>query len=158
MSIAFVLTTLLLTATLPVDAVAKDVSISKPAAAQTFASSQHDEERGTFSSAERNLIRSWLLEKERREAARQPAAELPPGLQKKVARGKPLPPGWQKKLARGEHLDLDYYRQGMGLPDELLRRLPPPPPGSEILQIEDRFIRLDAATRTILDVFGLGGQ
>ena len=23
---------------------------------------------------------------------------LPPGLQKKVARGKPLPPGWQKKL------------------------------------------------------------
>jgi hypothetical protein len=23
---------------------------------------------------------------------------LPPGLQKKVARGNPLPPGWQKKL------------------------------------------------------------
>ena len=23
---------------------------------------------------------------------------LPPGLQKKLARGKPLPPGWQKKL------------------------------------------------------------
>jgi hypothetical protein len=23
---------------------------------------------------------------------------LPPGLQKKIARGKPLPPGWQKKL------------------------------------------------------------
>ena len=25
-------------------------------------------------------------------------ASLPPGLQKKLARGKPLPPGWQKKL------------------------------------------------------------
>lgn len=25
-------------------------------------------------------------------------AGLPPGLQKKLARGKPLPPGWQKKL------------------------------------------------------------
>src|SRR5262249_47930353 len=26
------------------------------------------------------------------------AVSLPPGLQKKLARGKPLPPGWQKKL------------------------------------------------------------
>lgn len=25
-------------------------------------------------------------------------ADLPPGLQKKLARGRPLPPGWQKKL------------------------------------------------------------
>lgn len=25
-------------------------------------------------------------------------ANLPPGLQKKIAKGKPLPPGWQKKL------------------------------------------------------------
>jgi len=117
-----------------------------------------DDERGTFSSAERNLIRAWLLEKERHETVRQPAAELPPGLQKKVTRGKPLPPGWQKKLTRGERLDLDTYRLAVGLPDDLLRRLPPPPPGSEILQIEDKIIRLDAATRTILDVFGLGGN
>jgi hypothetical protein len=43
------------------------------------------------------------------------------------------------------------------LSSDLLRRLPPPPPGSEILRIEDQIIRLDAATRTILDVFGLGG-
>lgn len=115
-------------------------------------------ERGQFSSAERNLIRSWLLESERRQAVKQPAANLPPGLQKKVARGKPLPPGWQKKLARGERLDHEYYGWGRALPDDLLRRLPPPPPGSEILRIEDRIIRLDAATRTILDVFGLGGN
>jgi len=26
------------------------------------------------------------------------SVSLPPGLQKKIARGKPLPPGWQKKL------------------------------------------------------------
>jgi hypothetical protein len=31
---------------------------------------------------------------------------LPPGLQKKVARGKPLPPGWQKKLQPFPH-DVD---------------------------------------------------
>ena len=31
---------------------------------------------------------------------------LPPGLQKKLARGKPLPPGWQKKLQPFPH-DVD---------------------------------------------------
>lgn len=115
------------------------------------------QEHRLFSSAERNLIRSWLLENERHEAARHPATGLPAGLRKKAARGKPLPPGWQKKLVRGESLDQTWYGYGSPLPDNLLRRLPPPPPGSEILQIEDRIIRLDAATRTILDVFGLGG-
>ena len=35
---------------------------------------------------------------------------LPPGLQKKLARGGELPPGWQKKVARGEVLDMALYR------------------------------------------------
>jgi hypothetical protein len=125
--------------------------------ADRSATADHDRGNyGTFNSAERNQIRSWLFEAERHEAAKHPPSGLPPGLQKKVARGKALPPGWQKKLARGEHLDDEYYSLGRTLPDGLLRRLPPPPPGSEILQIEDQIIRLDAATRTILDVFGLG--
>jgi hypothetical protein len=34
---------------------------------------------------------------------------LPPGLQKKVARGDSLPPGWQKKLAVGEPLERQVY-------------------------------------------------
>lgn len=34
---------------------------------------------------------------------------LPPGLQKKVARGDTLPPGWQKKLAVGEPLNHQVY-------------------------------------------------
>jgi len=107
---------------------------------------------GAFSSAERNLIRAWLLETERHETA-----SLPYGLQKKVARGRALPPGWQKVLVRGGHLDHGYYQQGAMLPAELLRRLPPPPPGSEILRIEDKIVRLDASTRIILDIFGLSG-
>jgi Ni/Co efflux regulator RcnB len=113
--------------------------------------------RDTFSSAERNLIRSWLLDAERQEAAKHPTTTgLPPGLQKKVERGMALPPGWQKKLARGEHLDREYYSLGRPLPEDLLRRLPPSRPGSEILKIEDQIILIDAATRLILDVFGLG--
>ena len=152
------LLTLLLTLTVP--AVAKDQQAGKADADyRTPYEQQRHDNHGTFSSAERNQIRAWLLEAERREASKHPTTSgLPPGLQKKVERGKPLPPGWQKKLARGERLDRDYYAQGVMLPDDLLRRLPPPPPGSEILQIENQIIRLDAATRTILDVFGLGGN
>ena len=118
-------------------------------------SRSHD--RGIFSSAERNLIRSWLLETARREATGQPQTALPTGLQQKATPGKQLPPGWEMKLIRGERLDHDYYNRGSTLPADLLQRLPPPPPGSEILRIEDRIIRLDAASRAILDVFALGG-
>jgi len=154
MSRMILLMILLMSATLPAFALGKDTATTGYAGAATYATS----EPGTFSSPERNLIRAWLLEAQRRETIRPPATGLPPGLEKKVAVGKSLPPGWQKKLARGERLESEYYRQGVMLPDDLLRRLPPPPPGSEILQLEDRILRLDAATRTILDVFTLGGQ
>lgn len=148
------LSVLLLTLAIP--AVAKDKKDSEAHGISAQKSAGGDVQ-GQFSSAERNLIRSWLLEDERHEMARHPPTGLPPGLQKKVAGGKALPPGWQKKLARGEHLDREYYGYGSPLPDDLMSRLPPPPPGSEILRIEDQIIRLDAATRIILDVFGLGG-
>lgn len=143
--LALLLTLLL---ALAVPAVAKEKS-AEPAAAR-------ESRRGMFSSAERNLIRSWLLEAERREATGHPASGLPAGLQKKAASGKPLPPGWQRKLNRGARLDQEWYGYGVELPDDLLRRLPPPPPGSEIVRIADQIVRLDAATRIILDVFGLG--
>jgi Ni/Co efflux regulator RcnB len=107
-----------------------------------------------FSPAERNLIRAQLLGQKRTTSQRN-HKKLPPGLQKKIARGKALPPGWQKKVAPGQSLDYHVYRQGESLPDVLLRRLPPPPTGSEILRVEEKIIRLNAATRTILDVFDL---
>jgi hypothetical protein len=145
--------------TLAVPAIAKEKNDGKTGnnSRETYEQQRHGD-YGTFNSAERNQIRAWLQEAERREATgHSTTTGLPPGLQKKVARGKTLPPGWQKKLARGEHLDHDSYNYGVALPDDLLRHLSPPPPGTEILRIEDQIIRLDAATRTILDVFGLGG-
>ena len=111
-------------------------------------------EQGSFSPAERNLIRSHLLGNQGA-AKKQKHKKLPPGLQKKVARGKSLPPGWQKKVAPGENLDYQVYRQGESLPDVLLQRLPPAPVGSEIIQVQDKIIRLNSATRAILDVFNL---
>lgn len=107
----------------------------------------------TFSPAERNLIRAHLLGD--KPALPPQQKDLPPGLRKKVARGKALPPGWQKKVEPGQSLNYQVYRQGEHLPDNLLRRLPPPPVGSEILQVEDKIFRLNSATRTILDVFDL---
>jgi hypothetical protein len=108
----------------------------------------------TFSAAERNLIRARLM---REEPPQSQAGKhgLPPGLQKKLARGKQLPPGWQKKVTPGNTLDYQVYRQGDGLPDDLIRRLPPSPIGSEIVRIENEIVRIDSATRTILDVFNL---
>lgn len=107
-----------------------------------------------FSPAERNLIRAQLQQQDRVKKQKKHKS-LPPGLQKKVARGKELPPGWQKKVAPGESLDYHVYQQGLSLPEEILRRLPQQPSGSEIIQVDDKIIRLNAATRTILDVFNL---
>lgn len=78
---------------------------------------------------------------------------LPPGLQKKVARGGDLPPGWQKKVARGEVLCPEVYRHATPLPKELTMRLPPAPDGTVLVKVEGKVIRLYEATRTILDVF-----
>ena len=106
-----------------------------------------------FSPAERNLIRAHLLGQKQTPPQQQKA--FTPGLQKKIARGKSLPPGWQQKVEPGHSLDYHVYRQGERLPDTLLRRLPPPPLGSEVLRVEEKIIRLNSATRNILDVFDL---
>lgn len=80
---------------------------------------------------------------------------LPPGLQKKVERGRELPPGWQKKIARGEVLDARVYGHSRPLPPELLKRLPPQPSGTVVITVEGKVVRLIEATLTILDVFDL---
>jgi hypothetical protein len=82
--------------------------------------------------------------------------KLPPGLQKKAARGGGLPPGWQKKVARGEVLDAEVYQHATRLPVELTKRLPRAPEGTVLIKVEGKVIRLYEATRTILDVFDIG--
>lgn len=81
--------------------------------------------------------------------------KLPPGLRKKMARGGELPPGWQKKVARGEVMDPVVYEHSRPLPPELVRTLPPQPPGTVIVTVEGKAARLLEATLTILDVFDL---
>jgi len=81
---------------------------------------------------------------------------LPPGLQKKAARGEPLPPGWQMKIARGEVLDAEVWQHATHLPYELTRTLPPAPEGTVLIKVEGKVVRLYEATRIILDVFDIG--
>ena len=78
---------------------------------------------------------------------------LPPGLAKKAARGEPLPPGWEKRVVRGQVISAEVYRQCQPLPVEVTTRLPAPPPGTVIVTIEGKVVRLAQATLEILDVF-----
>lgn len=70
---------------------------------------------------------------------------LPPGLQKKAARGEALPPGWQKKLARGEVLDPKVYKQGKVV-------VPADPRGIITIRIDDRLLKIHKDTRKIIDI------
>lgn len=106
-------------------------------------------EHETFSVAERNLIRAHLI-------GRQPEQmNLRSGLQNKAAGGTPLPPGWQDKVKPGQILDYHTYRRGERLPASLLHRLSSPPPGSEILRLDNKVVMLNTQTHIILDAFDL---
>jgi hypothetical protein len=80
-------------------------------------------------------------------------AALPKGLQKKVARGGELPPGWQKKLQRGEVLEPEVVRYGEPVPERVRLKLPVAEQGSIDITLDGKVIRLEEATRRILNVF-----
>jgi len=80
---------------------------------------------------------------------------LPPGLQKKVARGGALPPGWQKKLQRGQIIEPLVYAQCTPLEPQLIARLPVGPQGTVTVYVEGRIVRLLEATREIVDILEL---
>ena len=80
---------------------------------------------------------------------------LPPGLQKKYERTGELPPGWQNKLVAGEVLDPHLYEIGRQHPIEPEIYSLEPEVGTEVLQIEDRVVRIKKDTRKILEVFGI---
>jgi len=116
-----------------------------------------------FTEQEKQIIRSWFdthrdtryEEDDDAGGGDKPKKQksLPPGLQKKLARGGELPPGWQKKVARGEVLDMSLYGHSRPLPKELLNRLASRPEYTEIRWLDDQVMRLNDDTRAILDVF-----
>tara|TARA_Y100001934_G_scaffold100027_1_gene123158 strand:+ start:1718 stop:2197 length:480 start_codon:yes stop_codon:yes gene_type:complete len=88
----------------------------------------------------------------RRHLSRRDYQSLPPGLQKKLARGGQLPPGWQKKLQVGRTLPDDFYYHGQRLPAyDDIRRID----GVTDVIIDNEVVRILDATQTIIDVFGI---
>jgi hypothetical protein len=80
---------------------------------------------------------------------------LPPGLQKKVARGGELPPGWQKKLVKGEVISNDVLRHAKIVRTSDYSKEPYKTIGSEVYKIEDKIIKVMKATNIIIDIFEL---
>ncbi len=76
---------------------------------------------------------------------------LPPGLAKKLRRGKQLPPGWQNKVSVGQPIPQEYMMYAKPVPRELELQLSTGPIGSKVLQIADRVVRIEAGTNMVLD-------
>lgn len=85
-----------------------------------------------FGSDERRLIREYFSPR---------LSQLPPGLQKKVARGGTLPPGWQKKV--------------QAFPADLDRRLPPLPTGYRRVQSGPAVWLVNDAANLVVDILEL---
>jgi hypothetical protein len=105
-----------------------------------------------FSTGERDIIQSYARSCAVAENGKKPKG-LPPGLAKKVARGRELPPGWQKKCVPGQILSADVYKLCLPPPHELVAKLPVPPPGTILVTIDGKVLRLAKASLEILDVF-----
>lgn len=109
--------------------------------------------RMNFNKEERKVLEDW----QRGEAGwKKSGKRLPPGLQKKVARGGELPPGWKKKLAVGDKLPEEYESKAESVPEAILKRLPETPEQTEIIRIGDEVIRVMENTREIIDILGKG--
>lgn len=102
-----------------------------------------------FTEEEREVLESWQKGNASWKKSKKP---LPPGLQKKVARGGELPPGWKKKLEVGEVLDPEVDEVAETLPEEILRRLPESEVGAEIVRVGTQIIKVIKGSREIIDI------
>lgn len=124
-------------------------SISKKVKAEKPSKKEKAKESTYFSNEEREVLESWQKGNAKWKKSKKP---LPPGLQKKVARGGELPPGWKKKLEVGTVLDPELDQKAESLPEEILKRLPKTPDGTEIIKIGDEVIRIYENSREIIDI------
>lgn len=85
-------------------------------------------------------IRGWYGEHQ---------SNLPPGLAKKDR----LPPGLEKQLVRRGTLPPGLQKRIQPCPEELGRRLPPPPPDCEHVLIGGHIVLLNRRTNVVVDIF-----
>ena len=78
---------------------------------------------------------------------------LPPGLKKKLSRGKSLPPGWQDKVKKGEVLPQDIIDAAIPAPKEIVEILPKTEIETKVVVVANKAVQISKATKEILDVF-----
>ena len=85
-------------------------------------------------------IRGWYSQTE---------SHLPPGLAKKDQ----LPPGLEKQLVRNGTLPPGLQKKLYPCPQELKRRLPPPPPDCGQFIVGGHIVLLNHKTNVVVDIF-----
>lgn len=85
-------------------------------------------------------IRGWYDEHQ---------SDLPPGLAKKDR----LPPGLERQLVRRGSLPPGLQKRIQPCPEELERRLPPPPPDCQHVLIGGHIVLLNRQTNIVVDIF-----
>jgi hypothetical protein len=89
---------------------------------------------------EQEAARGWYYQNE---------GHLPPGL----ARKDQLPPGLEKQLVRRGSLPPGLQKRIQPCPEELERRLPPPPPDCYNVLIGGHVVLLNHKTNIVVDIF-----
>jgi hypothetical protein len=105
-----------------------------------------------ISESERHVVRAYVVG--RIQASKGGRFNgVPQGLAKKVAWFNTLPTGWEKSCVRGKVLPAEVHRHCQPLPYDVVVKLPPPPPGTVLLAVDGKLLRLGYPTYEILDTF-----
>jgi hypothetical protein len=99
-----------------------------------------DEQHDYYKDHDREEMRGWYNEHQ---------GSLPPGLAKRDR----LPPGLERQLVRRGSLPPGLQKRIQPCPEDLERRLPPPPPDCAHVVISGHLVLLNRRTNVIVDVF-----
>lgn len=104
-----------------------------------------DQGENYFRDQDREVIRAWYSGHQ---------SNLPPGLAKKDR----LPPGLEKQLEQRGTLPPGLQKRIQPCPEELVRRLPPPPPDCANVLIGGHIVLLNRRTNVVQAVFHIDIQ
>ena len=108
----------------------------------------------TISDSERDAIRAYV--RTRLDASKGGKFNgVPQGLAKKVSWFNTLPSGWRETCVRGAVLSREVHEHCQPLPHDVVVKLPPPPPGTVLLAVDGRVLRVAYPTYEILDAFNV---
>ena len=106
----------------------------------------------TISPSERDVIRAYVRNCIDASKLGKPNG-VSQGLTKKVGWGSKPPAGWRAKCIPGDVLPVEVHKHCHSLPEEVIVKLPPPPPGTVLLAVDGRIVRIGYPTYEILDSF-----